>query len=32
VLSDDEAARFLDALDTLDQHAVARLHKLCERA
>ncbi len=32
VLSEDEAAAFLDALDTVDQDTVARLHELRERA
>jgi uncharacterized protein (DUF1778 family) len=32
VLSNDEAARFLDALDTVDQDTVARLRELRERA
>jgi uncharacterized protein (DUF1778 family) len=31
VLSEDEAAAFLDALDTVDQDTVARLHELRER-
>ncbi|HEY1833067.1 MAG TPA: DUF1778 domain-containing protein [Solirubrobacteraceae bacterium] len=31
-LSQDEAARFLDALDTVDQDTVARLSELRERA
>jgi uncharacterized protein (DUF1778 family) len=32
VLNQDEAARFLDALDTGDQDTVARLRELHERA
>lgn len=32
VLSEDEAARFLDALDVVDQDTVARLRELRERA
>jgi uncharacterized protein (DUF1778 family) len=32
VLSEDEAARFLDALDAVDQDTVARLRELRERA
>ncbi len=32
VLSEDEAARFLDALEAVDQDTVARLRKLRERA
>jgi hypothetical protein len=32
VLSEDEAARFLDALDDVDQDTVARLHELRKRA
>ncbi len=32
VLSEDEAARFLDALDTADQDTLARLRELRERA
>lgn len=31
-LNDDEAARFLDALDAVDQDAVGRLRELRERA
>jgi uncharacterized protein (DUF1778 family) len=31
-LSDDEAARFLDALDAVDQDIVVRLRELRERA
>lgn len=31
-LNEDEAARFLDALDTVDQDTVARLRALRERA
>jgi uncharacterized protein (DUF1778 family) len=31
-LNDEEAARFLDALDTVDQDTVARLRELRERA
>jgi uncharacterized protein (DUF1778 family) len=31
-LDQDEAARFLDALETVDQHTVARLRELRERA
>jgi uncharacterized protein (DUF1778 family) len=31
-LNDEDAARFLDALDTVDQNAVARLRELRERA
>ncbi|HEX9481127.1 MAG TPA: DUF1778 domain-containing protein [Solirubrobacteraceae bacterium] len=31
VLSEDEAARFLDALDAVDQDTVARLRELRER-
>ena len=30
VLGEDEAARFLDALDAVDQDTVARLHELRE--
>ena len=32
VLSEDEAARFLDALDAVDQDTVARLRELRKRA
>lgn len=32
VLNKDEAARFLDALDTVDQRTLARLRELRERA
>jgi hypothetical protein len=32
VLSEDEAARFLDALDVVDQDTVACLRELRERA
>jgi uncharacterized protein (DUF1778 family) len=32
VLSEDEAARFLDALDAADRETVARLRELLERA
>jgi uncharacterized protein (DUF1778 family) len=32
VLSEDEAARFLDALDAVDRDTVARLRELRERA
>jgi uncharacterized protein (DUF1778 family) len=32
VLNQDEAARFLDALDAVDQDTVARLRELRERA
>jgi uncharacterized protein (DUF1778 family) len=32
LLSQDEAARFLDALDAVDQDTVARLRELRERA
>lgn len=31
-LNEDEAARFLDALETVDRDTVARLRKLRERA
>jgi uncharacterized protein (DUF1778 family) len=31
-LNDEEAARFLDALDSIDQDTVARLRELRERA
>jgi uncharacterized protein (DUF1778 family) len=31
-LNQDEAARFLDALEVVDQHSVARLRELRERA
>lgn len=31
-LNDEDAARFLDALDTVDQNTVARLRELRERA
>jgi uncharacterized protein (DUF1778 family) len=31
-LNDEEAARFLDALDTVDQDTVARLRELRDRA
>jgi uncharacterized protein (DUF1778 family) len=32
ILSDDEAQRFLDALDEVDEEAVGRLRELRERA
>jgi uncharacterized protein (DUF1778 family) len=32
ILSDDEAKRFLDALDDVDENAVARLRELREQA
>ncbi len=32
VLNDEEAVRFLDALDTVDQGAITRLRELRERA
>lgn len=32
VLSEDEAVRFLDALDAVDQDTIARLRELRERA